>query len=223
LFVVPEGAPGSAGCYLGYPMPALLHRLARASRAARCLVVGEDLGTVAEGFSATMQGANILSYRVLWFERDDDGFRPAAAWPAGASACVTTHDLPPLAGWWEGADILERAALGLLSAPAAAAAQAMRAGDRARLVAAIGLPARRAQAPFDSALAASIHAHVAATPSVLMLVQADDLAGARIGTNLPGTDRERPNWRRRLPVAADALCAAPLARAILRAAAAGRR
>jgi glycogen operon protein len=89
-------------------------------------------------------------------------------------------------------------------------------------MAAIGAPPVRATLPFDPALAAAIHAHVAATPSLLMLVQADDLAGVRIGTNLPGTDRERPNWRHRLPATADALCATPLARAILAASAARR-
>jgi len=222
LFVVPEGAPGSAGCYLAYPMGALLKRLATASNDTACLVVGEDLGTVPEGFADIMRAANILSYRVLWFEHDGTAFRPPETWPARATACVATHDLPPLAGWWEGSDILERAALGLLSPIEAEAAQAARTEDRRALLSAIGLPDSRADASFDAPLAALIHAHVAATPSALMLVQADDLAGMRVGTNLPGTDRERPNWRHRLPVTADALCATPLARAILAACAAGR-
>jgi glycogen operon protein len=222
LFVVPEGASGSAGCYLSYPLPRLLARLAEASRQARCLVVGEDLGTVPEGFSATMHAANILSYRVLWFERDGDSFRPPAAWPARATGCVTTHDLPPLAGWWEAADVAERAALGLVSVVEAEVARDARAVERRSLMQAIGTPATRADAPFDDALAAAIHAHVAATPSVLMLAQADDLAGSRIGTNLPGTDRERPNWRWRLPIIADALCDTQLAQAILAACAVRR-
>ena len=65
------------------------------------------------------------------------------------------------------------------------------------------------------ALAAAVHAFVAATPSLLALVQADDLAGETVGVNLPGTDRERPNWRRRLDVDVATLCQTPLARAIL--------
>ena len=32
------------------------------------------------------------------------------------------------------------------------------------------------------------------------MVQAEDLAGLRVGVNLPGTDQERPNWRLRLPL-----------------------
>ncbi|MBS0641183.1 MAG: 4-alpha-glucanotransferase, partial [Proteobacteria bacterium] len=60
-----------------------------------------------------------------------------------------------------------------------------------------------------------VHAFVCGTPAMLALVQADDLAGERSGVNLPGTDRERPNWRRRIGVDVDALFGTPLARAIL--------
>ena len=34
--------------------------------------------------------------------------------------------------------------------------------------------------------------------SALASVQVDDLAGETVATNLPGTDKERPNWRHRL-------------------------
>jgi glycogen operon protein len=64
---------------------------------------------------------------------------------------------------------------------------------------------------------AAAHAFVAATPADLMLVQTDDLAGMRTGVNLPGTDRERPNWRRRLPTPVDALLTGDAAQTILRA------
>jgi glycogen operon protein len=202
LFVVPDGAPGAAGAYLRYPLRAMLARLAAASRASRCLVIGEDLGTVPHGFADVMRQANILSYRVLWF------MPPGEPWPAHAAACVSTHDLPPLAGWWDGADLDEREQLGLLAADARAA----RAADRA----ALGL----GDGPFTPEIAAAIHARVAATPCALMLVQADDLAGERIGTNLPGTDAERPNWRRRHAVTVDRLLETPTARAVLAAVAA---
>jgi glycogen operon protein len=221
LFVVPHGASGAEGCYLRYPLPSLLRAVTEASRRNECLVVGEDLGTVPEGFAARMQAARLLSYRVLWFERDGEALRPPAAWPALATACVSTHDLPTLAGWWEGADISERLALGLLDD--AGAAHAARAADRRALLAALAQGARfDANAPFSDALAAAIHAHVAATPSALQLVQAEDLTGETVAVNLPGTDRERPNWRRRLPVAADGLMDGARAQAMLAAVAARR-
>ena len=69
--------------------------------------------------------------------------------------------------------------------------------------------------PMKLAVAAAIHAFVSATPSLLALVQADDLAGERVAVNLPGTDTERPNWRRRLDLDVSDICRTPLARAIL--------
>ena len=65
------------------------------------------------------------------------------------------------------------------------------------------------------AIAAAIHAFVAATPSLMLLLQAEDLAGERIGVNLPGTDRERPNWRRRLVPSVDAILRNEPARSIM--------
>ncbi|WP_270937190.1 4-alpha-glucanotransferase, partial [Falsiroseomonas oryzae] len=218
LFLVPEGARGRDGAYLSYPFPMMLGQVALESQRARCLVVGEDLGTVPEGIGEALQSAAVLSYRVLWFERQREGFVPPSRWPARAAACVSTHDLATLAGFWTGADLEERAALGLLADLPAALAE--RAADRAllcRLLDAEGLlPAgASAEGELDDALAAAVHALVARTPSALMLVQAEDLAGATVAVNLPGTDRERPNWRNRLHVTAAGLVDLPRARAVL--------
>ncbi len=199
LFVTPEGAPASQGAYLSYPLDDLIGVLALESQRARCLVVGEDLGTVPPGFRDKMSAANVLSYRVLWFERYGDDFAPPAAYPQKAVACASTHDLPTLAGWRLGADIDEKAALGLMTPEAAALDRARRAEDVARLRAALAaqgfLPE---QLVSEQDFAAAIHAYVAKTPSALAMIQIDDLLGEKIAVNLPGTDRERPNWRRKL-------------------------
>ena len=216
LFLVPEGAKGSEGAYLAQPFEDLLGHLALESQRARCLVVGEDLGTVPEGMGAALQGAEVLSYRVLWFERQGAGFTPPEHWPARAAACVATHDLPTLAGFWSGADLAERATLGLLNG----GEEAARIADRAALLAALAaqglLPEGTTQdSPMSDALAGAIHALVARTPSALMLAQAEDLAGESVAVNLPGTDRERPNWRQRLAVPVAELTQLPRAQAIL--------
>jgi len=215
LFVVPDGARGVDGCYIDMPFPHLLGHLAKASQAARCLVVGEDLGTVPEGMREVLAKHEILSYRVLWFERDGRSFRPPAQWPARAAACVSTHDLPTLRGWWEEADLDERAVLGLLAGGHLLTARTERAAERIALLEAIGWEAERHREPFGPELAARIHGHVASSPSAIMLAQAEDLAEERIAVNLPGTDRERPNWRRRLPLDVQGLFETPTARSIL--------
>jgi glycogen operon protein len=192
--------------------------LALESSRARCLVVGEDLGTVPEGFRERLAAADVLSYVVLWFERDDTGFAAPSGYPANATACVSTHDLPTIAGWWSGADIDEKRALGLLSAEDAERETAVRLAAKRELAAAIGAAGVAgatpvdATAPHDATITAAIHRYVCTTPSALVLVQADDLAGERVAQNLPGTDRVRPNWRRKVGVDAAALWNTPCAR-----------
>jgi glycogen debranching enzyme GlgX/4-alpha-glucanotransferase len=202
LFWVPDGARGADGAYVAYPRDEMLAELALESRRAGCLIVGEDLGTVPDGFREALAAADVLSYRVLWFERDGPRFRPAAAYPARAVACISTHDLPTLAGWRTGADIAERAALGQIDEGAAGQE---RAAEIAALTEAIGA---EPDAP-------AVHGFLAATPCALVLAQADDLGGERDALNLPGTDRERPNWRRRIATPVPELLTTPAAEAIL--------
>ena len=130
---------------------------------------------------------------------------PAEQYPARAVACVSTHDLPTLAGWRNGADIEERAALGLLDTKAAAAATAERAAEKAAL----------AEAAGGEPTAEAVHGYLAAAPSELVLAQADDLGDETMALNLPGTDRERPNWRRKIATPVPALLQTPEARAII--------
>jgi glycogen operon protein len=210
-FWVPEGASGTEGAYVAYPREHLLAQLTLKSRQSNCLVVGEDLGTVPEGFREQLTEADILSYRVLLFERDGEEFRPAETFPQKAVACVATHDLPTFAGWQRGADLTEAANLGLVPADELPARQAERDRERAALARGLGIEATTAREEFGVAA----HQAIAASPCLLALVQAEDLAGATEGVNLPGTDRERPNWRRRLPVRLSELFTRPEARAIL--------
>jgi glycogen operon protein len=217
LFWIPDGGTGADGAYVTYPFADLIGQLALESVRAGCMVVGEDLGTVPEGFRATMTDADILGYRVLLLEREGRAFKSASSYPARAVACVTTHDLPPLAGWWEGADLRERAALGLL--PAGSRAEDERATERTALVTALmnegNLVGSDAGDPPVDKVMAGAYEFVATTPCDLVLVQADDLAGTRVGVNLPGTDTERPNWRLRLPPPVETLLRGNAAQAIL--------
>ena len=222
LFVIPGGAAGPDGAYVAYPMSGLLAEVALESHRSRCVVVGEALGTVPEGMPEALAAANVLSYSVLWFERRDGRHRPPADWQRFAAACVTTHDLATLAGWWNGNDIAEKRALSLLDDPDA---NRVRMAEKVELIALLRAenlltgdcdPAGDMPVRF----AAAVHGFVSATPSMVALVQADDLAGETVAVNLPGTDTERPNWRRRIGVDVADLCRTGLARAILAAMAA---
>ena len=227
LFLIPDGAKPAEGAYLAYPLDDLIGRVALESQRARCMVVGEDLGTVPKGFRSRLTKANIPGMRVLRFERRGAEVLPPAGYPPLSVACVATHDLATLAGWWQGADIGERLSLGRLSLAAAGEEIAERRADKQGLVAALlgaGLiaVAPNEEAPLDDALAAAVHALIAGAGSILASAQYDDLVGQTIATNLPGTDRERPNWRLKVgPDVATAL-AGNRARAILTALSKGR-
>jgi glycogen debranching enzyme GlgX/4-alpha-glucanotransferase len=200
LFWVPDGASAKDGAYVGYDLSEQLGVLALESQRAQCLIIGEDLGTVPEGFREAMDRAGVLSYRVLSLEREGEAFRQPVTYPKAAAACMGTHDLPTLAGWWTGSDIAEMAAIGLLASDAVEDHRRQRESERHALLRAMadaGLKPEQT-VEMDDALAALIHHYLAQAPSTLMLVQADDLAGDETRINLPGTDLERPNWRRKL-------------------------
>jgi len=219
LFWVPEGADGGDGAYVSYPLQHLLAQVTLESAGARCLVIGEDLGTVPDGLRARLADAEMLGYRVLLLEREGLGFRQPDVYPARSMACVTTHDLPTFAGWWGDADIEELEQIGHLRGDEVSGALERRDSEKAALVAALkgqGLPAKidEANDPPPDVLT-SVHDYVARSPAVLVMAQADDLAGERVSVNLPGTDRERPNWRRKVGISVDALLGTEAAAAIL--------
>lgn len=210
LWVVPEGASAAEGAYLEMPFDDLMRIVAMESQCAKAIVIGEDLGTVPDGFREVMDARAMLGMRVLWFERDVDGFMPPAKWSADAVAMTGTHDLATIAGWWSGRDIDWTWELGRKSdAPDEPADRAARAKDRAALWSAFGTDTEQ-PAPDDTApVVDAAIAHVARTPCALAIVPIEDLAGLIEQPNLPGTIDKHPNWRRRMPDTTEALLQRP--------------
>jgi 4-alpha-glucanotransferase len=182
-------------------------------------VVGEDLGTVPDGLRGPLAEADVQSYRVLFLERDGLGFNRPEIYAGNALACISTHDLPTFAGWWEGADLKERAALNIIPAETIDDALTVREEEKAALVDAL-VAEELIVDPDGGALKAedvmpAAHAYVASSPSALVVAQADDLAGERVAVNLPGTSIERPNWRRKIETPVGTLLKTEQAQAIL--------
>lgn len=210
LFWIPEGATPADGAYVAYPFDDLVAIVALESWRNRCLVIGEDLGTLPEGFQPAMRGAGLLSYCILYFERDGEGrFRPPSAYPAEAMVSISTHDLPPLASYWSGSDIARKDALSLLPERDAAERERRgRAGDRARLMEA--LAAERLATEGDGGEGPPVDAilrFIARTPCRMLMIGFEDLLGIEEQANVPGTTDEHPNWRRKLPQELDRLLA----------------
>ena len=209
LYWIAPGGDARDGAYVHYPLDDLLGLLALESERHRCMVVGEDLGTVPEELHTALAELGVLSYRLLMFERDASGYFVAPAdYPAQALVAASTHDLPTLAGFWEGRDVVLREALRLFPSDRARQDEVVaRAEARARLLLLLereGLLPPGATADPQSlpemtpALALALHTLLARTPCKLMLVQMEDVTGMREQANLPGTTDAHPNWRRRL-------------------------
>ena len=190
-WLVPAGLPANEGGYVRYPLRELLGLLALESWRHRCVVIGEDLGTVPAGLRGILARHGVLGLDVLLFTRDArGGFVDPARWRRSAVAMSTTHDLPPLAGWREGVDldVLARAQ----GWPEAAHRRALAA--RRRDVRALDRGAGRgAGTPVRAALRLAARAS-----SPLVLIPLEDVLERREQPNVPGTVHEHPNWRRRL-------------------------
>jgi len=210
LWVVPEGASATEGAYLDMPFDDMMRIVAMESQRAKAIVIGEDLGTVPDGFREAMDARAMLGMRVLWFERDADGFVPAAQWSPDSVAMTGTHDLATIAGWWSGRDIDWTWDLGRKSdAVDEPADRAARAEDCAALWSAFGTDTEQ-PAPDDTApVVDAAIGYVAGTPCALAIVPIEDLAGLIEQPNLPGTIDEHPNWRRRMPDTTEALLQRP--------------
>ena len=221
VFLIPEHESPAAGTHLRQPFADLVETLAALSREHRAVVIGEDLGFVPDGFQEAMAQANILSYRILYFEQDETGFHDASEWPASALACLSTHDLPVMAAWWQGVDVDLREAHGLVDADNSALHRQHRAQERAWMVEALrpyGAAAGDAETTSadnlpDSVLEAA-HRYLARTPSLLAGVRLADLAGPVTLTNLPGTTDAHPNWQPRSATRIEALAELPAFRTI---------
>ncbi len=219
LYWVPAGRGPSEGAYVRYPMEDMLGILALESHRQRCLVVGEDLGTVPEGFRERMADAGILSYRVLFFERDGGGaFLAPDDYPALALAVVGSHDLPTLKGWWQGRDLELKERLGLFpDAGESARQREAREDERRALLEALqaqDLLAGKAEPDF-AALSRAAHAFLARSPSLLAMAQLDDLTAELEPVNVPATSAEHPNWRRRHSLTLEELPDAPSFREVV--------
>ncbi len=210
LWVVPEGASAAEGAYLDMPFDDLMRIVAMESERASAIVIGEDLGTVPDGFREAMDARAMLGMRVLWFERDADGFVPPAQWSPDAVAMTGTHDLATVAGWWSGRDIDWTWDLGRKSdAVDEAADRAARAEDRTALWTAFDTDIEQPKPEDTAPVVDAAIAHVAGTPCALAIIPIEDLAGLIEQPNLPGTIDEHPNWRRRMPDTTEALLRRP--------------
>lgn len=196
LFWIPDELNAAQGAYVKDYAEELLGILALESVRGGFIVIGEDLGTVEWPMRQKLTETGILGYRLLWFEKNPDGsFRLPHEYPAQAAVSTTTHDLPTLAGFFQGRDIEARRDAGLVDPASYEQQCAGRRNEIGRLEDAL----RRAGFERDPL------GFILATPCALAIVNQEDLTEETEQQNLPASTWQHPNWCRKMKVAVEDL------------------
>ena len=202
------------GSYIYYNFNDMLNILAIESYLNRCVVVGESIGIVPEGFIEKLERKNISSLSVMWCERmlGCNDFKSPSSYPIKAFASVGTHDMPPLRMWWFGHEIATKTALGIYSEEQQEWCYKERELERQKLLFVLDSNAVWPQdklrlgnyiygEAYPEGIEEAVNAYVARSPSQIFLAQFEDILHVEKMQNVPGLDRDKhPNWRRRLPV-----------------------
>ncbi|WP_306141631.1 4-alpha-glucanotransferase [Roseibium sp. MMSF_3412] len=195
-FWIPDD--GSPGAYIQQPFETLLALVGIEAHYADCLVVGEDLGLVPDGFRDALSARGLYSYSVLQYEKEADGsFRDPAHLRPHSLACFATHDTPTLYGYCAGRDIDWWQRLGWVDAGGAGQLREERRSSVAALV------------PDGAEPGTAIHNRLAHAPVAMASVQLDDILKEEEAQNLPGTIDEHSNWRRIYDASLETLGAVP--------------
>jgi 4-alpha-glucanotransferase len=207
LYWIPEGHSAREGAYVRDRAADLVRVLALESVRNKSVIVGEDLGTVEDEVRETLARFGILSYKLLFFEREGQKFRLPTAYPAAALTSTSTHDLATMAGYWIGDDVDARFHAGTIDAAAREAQLSERARDKQDLLNALFeanlLPSDHerdaARIPdLTGDLHFAISGFLATTPCAMWLINQEDMTKELHQQNLPGTTAEYPNWSRKM-------------------------
>jgi 4-alpha-glucanotransferase len=208
LYWIPEGKDASAGAYVRERSDDFVRILALESVRNQVVVVGEDLGTVEPAIRETLDRFGILSYRLFYFEKHQNGaFRRFDEYPMRALVSSTTHDLPTLAGFWLGSDLEARRSAGVLDERGFREQWGNRQREKQKmldLLFATDLMPRQLprEATAYPELIGELHnaivGFLASTPSQLMAINEEDLTKETAQQNLPGTTWQYPNWSRKM-------------------------
>jgi len=202
LWWIPKGADPREGTYVRYDHEALIGIVALEAYRSGAVVVGEDLGTVEPWVRDYLAERGLLGTSILWFELDRDGDGdggplPPRKWREYSLSSVTTHDLPPTAGYLAGEHVRIRQELGLLTRPAADELADDRA-EQAAWLAVLREMGLLGDDPSVQEIVSALYAYLGRTPSRLLALALPDAVGDVRAQNQPGTTDEYPNWRVKL-------------------------
>lgn len=199
LFWVPQSSHAANGAYISSPAEALLAILRIEANRRGAWVVGEDMGTVADGVREVMKEIGMLGYRAAVRNHPQD-------FPECAMGASSTHDQMTVAGLLTGSDAADMKRIGK-NADFAHIDKV-----RAELIELAGLNPEAEMG--ESAIATAVLAQYRAlnqSPARVIVATLDDAGGVKERPNMPGTVDEWQNWRLALPQPVEDILDAPLA------------
>ncbi len=151
-------------------------------------VIAEDLGTVPDWVRASLTQLGIPGYKVVrWEKAEDGGYIDPRSYAPLSVTTTGTHDTDTLVTWWEELSAVERlAVVDALDPPRS------------------GVETRDADLAWTPKLHLALLQRLYEAGSALTILPIQDLFGWRERINTPATTNDE-NWTFRLPVEIDAL------------------
>ncbi|WP_373099591.1 MULTISPECIES: 4-alpha-glucanotransferase [Pasteurellaceae] len=225
LWWIPKGDSAVNGAYVRYPVDDLIAILALESQRHQSLIIGEDLGTVPKEIVSKLKNAGILSYKIFYFEFDQQGqSRALQDYPYQAMTTLSTHDLPTINGYWRGYDFELGQRFGVYPNPKVLAIlQQDRINAKAKILSRLKENHIEIEDGIDETLSSAVsktfnhqlQRYVANVSSALFGLQPEDWLDMSEPVNIPGTSTQYANWRRRLTADVVQIFADPEVQALL--------
>ena len=212
LYIIPDC--DEDGTYVYYNFDDMLNLVVLESYLNKCMVVGESIGNVPDGFIEKIHERGIYSLSVLWAERwnGNGDFKMPCDFPKRAFCSVGTHDMAPLKMRWFGYDIETMYQLKMIDEDERCNQYKSREDERCKLLRALDCACVWPQDKprqrdclygegYPNGILEAVEKYISSCQCEVYLVQLEDIFGVTKLQNLPGTDRDKhPNWRRKLPV-----------------------
>ena len=207
LYWIPRGIEATQGVYVRYRAEELYAILALESHRHRSIIIGEDLGIVPGYVRPAMARHGLHRMYILYYELADSAEKKPRPIPRHCIAGLNTHDMPPFASFWEGADIPEKMSLNLLDEKQAAEERESRQATRKALgdfLIANGF-LKKAGESTRAALKACL-AFLSASAAHTVLINLEDLWLETKAQNLPGVGDRFPSFQRKARYALEEFC-----------------
>jgi 4-alpha-glucanotransferase len=163
------------------------------------VLIGEDLGTVPPEIRKAMDQHKILRMYVQQRRLSQDPREPINPTPENCISSLNTHDMAPFAAFWTGLDLTDKMKLGYFGRDVLQAKLQDRRKQMTVVASWLVKTGRieRRQAKDVKVVLEALLRLTASGPARVMQVNLEDLWLETHFQNVPGTWKERPNWRRK--------------------------